>query len=314
MAKRNRARWMALKIESVKGTAEALVAADAKIRAFDPDIVPDIEMEQRPASNMSGGQLKALPAGLKCTVSFSVEVKGSGSGTTLPLWASTALRASGFALAGSGFDAGLMAMKRSIADQATVTVGLWVDGLLKVASGVMFNVVFESDGPGKRVMAKFEGKGIWNAPTDASPPTGITYESAAPLQMKGATVTLATVASSLSKFTLDMGNDVQIRPGADTASGYSYAYIADMMPKLTIDPEIQTVASDDVYGDWLAGTEQALVIELGSATGNNIQFDAPAVQYINPRPGNREGLAIHDLECQLNNHGSVDDELTINFK
>ena len=78
-----------------------------------------------------------------------------------------------------------------------------------------------------------------------------------------------------------------------------------------MNPESKLVATDDVFGDWLSGEEQALSIVV-SDSDDTITISAPKLQYNNAQEGDREGIEIDDITFQCN-PSSGDDELTIAF-
>ncbi len=90
-----RKRQLAVKIEAVEGTAEALTAEEAKLLVYNPKVTHDIEMFTRdPVRSTFSGMGKIAgkrPAGL----SFKLELRGSGTKTTDPAWI-TLLKGCGF--------------------------------------------------------------------------------------------------------------------------------------------------------------------------------------------------------------------------
>ena len=78
-----------------------------------------------------------------------------------------------------------------------------------------------------------------------------------------------------------------------------------------MNPESRLVATYDVFGKWLAGTEEALSIVLDDGT-DVITFSAPKLQRTNVQEGDRSGLQIDDVSFACN-PSSGDDEFTIAF-
>lgn len=313
MAKTYRKKFVAAKIETTKGTAESLVAANYKILAFDPVLDQDINFADRRPAGIAMGRLESIPEEYKGTAKLRVELKGSGS-SSLPVFASTLLLACGFK--STAITGGVrLDLVSSVADQKCATIGLVEDGMLKVLSGAMgdFEIVGEA---GKVAYIDFNMRGIWNLPVDASQPTGITQESTLPLRTADMSLTLGGAAfGKLSRWSFRAGNDVQLRWDMEQVSAIAHAYVADRSPMFAMDPEAVSVADDDLFGDSLAGVTSALAMQLpkdaSAVAGNQILIDAPKVQRTNPKTSNRNGLQSHDIEAIV---VGGDEAYTISFK
>ena len=107
-----------------------------------------------------------------------------------------------------------------------------------------------------------------------------------------------------------MNNDVQLRKDINAASGFAHAVIVDFDPVLSFDLEAELVANNDIYGAWLAGTEAAVSLVLGTGAGKQITFTIPKLQYREIPEGDRDGLQIYDAVGQCN-HSSGDDAVAI---
>jgi hypothetical protein len=77
---------VAAAIESVEGTAETLVAADATVLPYDPGYAREITKHVRQPARSSLGQLKKLAGRQVASLNVAAEIKGSGSKTTPPAW------------------------------------------------------------------------------------------------------------------------------------------------------------------------------------------------------------------------------------
>lgn len=86
---------IAAKIEANEGTAETLVAADAKILAYSPKISFDPGMFERDPVRDSFSQIGKVVGKRPGSASFKLELRGSGAATTAPEWAKF-LQACGF--------------------------------------------------------------------------------------------------------------------------------------------------------------------------------------------------------------------------
>lgn len=78
-----RRRQIAVKIEGTEGTAETLAAADV-IQVREPTYKPNVPFYQRNIARATLTPLQALPGIKTGTLSFGVELKGSGAASTAP--------------------------------------------------------------------------------------------------------------------------------------------------------------------------------------------------------------------------------------
>lgn len=81
-----RLQQIGLKLEGTEGTAETPAAADADLLVYDVDFQPEIERNERTPSRRYLDPLPSVPGKQTGRVSFSVELKGSGSVATAPSW------------------------------------------------------------------------------------------------------------------------------------------------------------------------------------------------------------------------------------
>jgi hypothetical protein len=159
-------------------------------------------------------------------------------------------------------------------------------------------------------MLDFTFRGKWQAPIDeAMPAFSFSTEPAIKMDAAASTFTLGGSSVLVSKFELDMGIDVQPRPDIAAAAGIAYFHAADRDVTLAIDPEADTVAGEDFYGEWLAGTEKAVSLAI-VGVDDTFTFAIPALQYRQLPDTEREGILAHDITGQCN-ASSGDDEVTL---
>lgn len=311
-----RRKWTGAKIETNAGVPETITAAECKILSFDATIEPDVEFEDRRPDGIAMGQIGSTPGMRLGRARVRVEFKGSGTSGTLPLWASTLLTACGMKV-GIDASAGIMSLVSSLSDQKTVTYVLWEDGRRKRLYGAMGNATISGEA-GKAVYIEFELRGIYDEVIDASAPTGITHETTQPIRLASAAMTFDEFNPRISQFSLNFGNDVQIRAhiypdGASRDSGASHAYIADRSPRLTCDPESPLVAAYDLHG--MAEDQDDtddLAMVLGTVAGNILTILAPKIAFRTPTTGNRNGLNTDQVEITFPT-ATGDSEFTIDF-
>lgn len=90
-----RKRQLAAKFEAAEGTAETLVAADAKLLVYEPKVSFDVAMFERNPARRSFSNLGKTPGKRTGGISYKLELRGSGAATTVPEWGKL-LQACGF--------------------------------------------------------------------------------------------------------------------------------------------------------------------------------------------------------------------------
>ena len=307
-----RVRVLAVKHETTIGTPIATTATDAAFNAYDVEIQAANEFLPRPAQ----ASMSMLPGviGLRSgTVTFKTELFGNGAAGS-PGWADTLLPACGFIEATDTFSP-LSAPPSTTPGTGvnhTVTIAVYENGVRKSISGAMgsFKLNFES---GKIATIEWSFTGKWEAPTDAAI-LAPTYPTISPLRFAAATLTIGGAAPGcVQSLSVDVANTVTLRECATKASGYESALITDRSIKGTWNPESRLVATEDVFGLWIAGTEEAFSLSLTDGT-DTITIAAPKAQRVNVQEGDRNGIQTDEIEWQANKSADAgDDELTIDF-
>lgn len=310
MALLTRKALIGVKFEATAGTAETLAAADADIHLSDPgNLTPDFtEHEVRPYGGTLSRNVSVI--GLQSgTATFTAYGKGSGTADTAPAWGKAVIPCGMTETVNSGTS--VVYAFNSTSDVAApngpVTVGKWIDGKLRRITGARGNVVISADIAAPLMLAfTFQGAHVAESSSALPSPT---IDSTNPPVFKSGTFTVGGTGFEVSSFSLDLGNEIVLRPDPSTSTGYSYAIRADRNPRITFNTEEET--SDGIQAAWAASTTAALQIVCGSAAGNTITIDAPALQYVGVAPGDRDGIAIHDLTGLCVRSAADDDELTI---
>jgi len=309
-------RVLAAKIEAVPGVAEALGAADGTFNVFDATISPTIDTVTRDGQGASFSKLPSSPGARSGVVTFKVELTGSGSiGAPVPSWASTFLPACGMYDDSDTFRFDSRPPEADGSNTETLTIGLYEDGVFKSIRGAQgtFVTTFAS---GERVMIEFTFTGAWDEPEDVAL-LAPDYPSVLPPRFANSDLNIGgDFLAKLSELTIDIGNDVQLRPDSRDITGYCGAVIVDREVGGTMDPEATTVEDHDTYGDWIRRTIVALSLHVGSgsADGNNIAFTSATFQIVGADESDRNGIQTDDTEFKLLRSADAgDDELIITF-
>lgn len=180
---------------------------------------------------------------------FLTIAKGAG---TLGSGLDELFKAAGFVLASTTYS------PHSVqADQKTLSIDVWEDGVKKGLAGAQGKMTVEVE-TGKRVMLKFEFSGIWVAPVAEALPA-FSPGTTAVQRAQGGTFTIGAAAKKISKLTIDVGQQVVPSMDVNAAGGIAHYVITDYDPTASFDLEAEAVGTYDINGIWLAGTEAAIV-------------------------------------------------------
>lgn len=300
-------RVLAAKVETTPGTAESLTASEAAFNIYNAEMQANIEtIERMSQASFSQQSSIAGPRGGTCT--FTTYLEGDGAGG-VPAWASTFLPACGYVVSTGTFSPTTEAPGSNV---KTITIGLYEDGLKKTLAGCAGNCVITFPA-GRLIQFDWTFTGVWQAPADVAI-LAPTYPTVRPLRWASSTYTLGAASiGTTGQVTIDLGNEVVLRPTGTTASGYAHALITGRKTTGTMDPESRLVATESVWSEWLSGTEQALSLAVDDGT-DEITFAAPKLQRNNIQEGDREGVQVDQMTFQCNKSAAAgDDEFTIDF-
>lgn len=280
---------LAAKLETTNGTPISITGSDADHIVYDFDWSPDDASIARPMP-AAMGQDTSIVGAQTGTVKFRIQLAGKGSVSAVPAWADRFLPPCGYTKSGSTFS-------RSGSAQ-TVTIAWFEDGLKNILYGAMGT--FKISGTnGQPVDINFEFKGIYSGETDVAILSPTFPSVLAPIWV-GSTVSWGGFTPVLSKFELDAGNQLELRPDAAATWGYRCCWLPNHDPKLTIDPEASTVAARDWVSIYRAMTEESASISVGSASNNTITLSTSRAQTQQPKRLVRNGLIAKSITAQLN--------------
>ena len=284
-----RKRVIKVLLETTKGEK---IAATSAVLVFDLDIHPTSPFEERKGSGLYRGHtVKGVLGERSGVCSFRTELRANGSGG-MDAGLAVLLQACGLKKTSETYQ-----VHSTHADDETISIDIWEDGVKKGLAGVSGNVTFEGE-VGKRLFCNFEFSGVWQVPTDEGMPA-YSPGSASPMLLQGGTFTLAGESIKIGKFSLDMGTNPVPRMDVDAVGGIAYFMITDYDSVISIDPEADKIAGYDYHGVWLAGTEAAVSLVLNDGT-DQVTFTLPKVQYREITPGDRGGIQIYDITGQCN--------------
>ena len=166
---------------------------------------------------------------------------------------------------------------------------------------------------GEPAFLEFEFSGVYQGTVDTtlfSP----SYESTVPPAfLSVGPVVLGYTSPILASANLDMANEVAARQDAAQARGIRSFLITQRAPMLTVDPEMELVATHDFFGSLATGTTGRCYFELGASAGNRIRVGFQRTEYRGLSHSDREGIATLEAELACISAGVTtgDDEVQI---
>lgn len=298
-------RHITVETETTAGTAETPAAANGVYNVYNPLIQQDIQVDKRQGQTKFG-RLPAIPGLRTGTATFTTNMVG---GATIPdLW-EVLMPACGWVKTSTTFSP--VTNSPGSGGVKTVTIGCYQDGMLKMIRGAMGNAVFNMQA-GRAVTIDWTFRGAWVAPTDTALLTP-DFPTDSPLRFANSAIQLnGNYNPRISRLTLNLGNTVEPIEDAyeTTGAGVKYCMVTDRLPNGSMDPESTLVATKDWYGEFIAFTNQALTLSLGSV-GNRVAISAPKIQFTNLQEGNRTGMITEGVTFDCNKSADAgDDELT----
>lgn len=185
----------------------------------------------------------------------------------------------------------------------SATVAMYHDGLKKLVYGARGNLTFRAGNakPGELVV---ELTGVDGGVSDVSLLTGITYEETLPPVIKGATAAFGDYSPVLASVETNSGNVVALRESMAAAKGAVSARITARRPSARFDPELDSVANFDAYGNLKNGATFYAELAWGSVAGNRFKVIWPELQITDVTEGDRSGVSV--AQCTAKVSGGFD--------
>ena len=259
-----------------------------------PNIKPTISTDQK------------IFAGTMKKISFTAEIKGSGTPGTVPE-IGQALRCCAVSETISGVD--VVYQPASNAHE-TCTIYYHQEEKLFKLTGAMGNATINASGDNFGTV-QFEFTGHDAGEVDQNIPQ-ITYANTVPKPFIDIAFNIGGYNAIISSISLNFGNEIVVDSDCSQASGFGDVRISKRDPNGTIDPLATTKAINDVNGDLKAGSLLPLTTGVvGNTAGNQWQLDGN-VAYREVAQGEREGSRTNDITIGFH-EVATDDEWTLTF-
>ena len=274
-----------------------------------------LRMNERPAVRASLGQLQQVFGGTLRTITFDVEMKGSGidpSSTATPPEFAPLLRACAMTETITASTSVGYQPESDPALHESITIHYFQDGLRYILTGCRGNVSFNWE-TGALPKMSFTFTGHIATPTDVVLPDP-TVLAVVPVAVIAAAFTIDGFAAIVNAVTLDMSNTLAMPPDMAATDGFGEVQVTARDPNGSYDPEAELVAVDNPFADLIGDLALALSIgPIGTVAGNIIDIDMPAVSYRDQSPGDRDGIRTYEIPFGAAEATPPDDELVILF-
>ena len=296
------------KAESTYNTDAVPVVGTNAILVENLAISYEARRAERSPVRPSLAKLKSLYAGALVSLSFDVEIKGSGAAGTAPELGVLLL---GCGCAETIVPATSVTYKPASSSHSSLTFYVFEDGLRYIITGARGAPTgsLQTAQVGK---LSFTFVGHFSGPTDVAVPTP-TYNSAVPPVVINAPFTIDSYAAVISKIDFDLGNEVAKPDNIAATDGYGQITITGRAVTGSIDPEATLVATYDWVTKWKSSAGYALTSGLiGSVAGNRYTLTMPAVVYTELGAGDREGILTREIGFSAT-ESTGDDEFSLVF-
>jgi hypothetical protein len=310
MALLARKRVVTAKIETTYGTDATPLGAQA-ILVRNLNMTPqDQDLANRDLVRPYLGNSQQLPAAIRATIDFEVEIAGAGAAGTAPGYGAL-LRACGLAETVSAGVSVTYAPISAAFESASIYFN--VDGVLHKMLGSRGTVSFALSVKNIPVY-KFKFTGLYSAVTDTAAVTPVYTAFQLPLVVNNVNTTPFTLhgySAVMSELSIDMAAEIVHR----TLVGGSEAVLfTDRKPAGSITVEAGTIAAKDWFALAKAATTGALDITHGITAGNKVQITAPNVQLTKPNYSEMDGIQMLQMGMNLIPGSSGNDEFSVVVK
>jgi hypothetical protein len=304
-----RKRLILVKKESTYGTDSSPAGTDALL-VRNLDITPiEADLVSRDLIRPYLGNSPQLLANSRVSITFQVELAGSGTAGTAPRFGSI-LQACGFSETIVASTSVTYAPVSASFSSATIYFNN--DGVLHKATGCRGTFTLNA-AVGEIPTIDFTMVGVYNAPTDTAAPA-VTYSNqASPLVFKQGNTSgfqFFTYAGCLQSVTFDVANSTVYR---ELVGCTKEVLITDRKPAGTVMIEAPTLATKDYFNIAQTETTGNLTFLHGTTAGNRVTFTAAQCDISNPSYGDQDGVQMLNIPYLAVPTTAGNDEVSLAF-
>jgi len=298
------------KTESTYGTDSTPAATDA-VLTKNLKIVPyGGNVVSRDLDRSSAGAQTSINTGPMVSLTFDVEIAGSGTAGTAPAWAEILMACAFEETIVAVTSAAYTLVSPDLSD--SLTIKYYIGGQEHKVLGARGSVSF-SLARGAIPTMSFNFIGLYATPTAVSNPTPVTSDYISPVAVTNTntpTFTVLGTAVKAESMSVDLANNVVHRD----VIGDESVFITDRNANGSMIIEAPAIGTKDWFSDVEshAGiTTGAVQLVHGTTAGNIATFDGPAVQLsLNGEIGESEGIVVYDMSTSWT-PSSGNDEFSI---
>jgi hypothetical protein len=304
-----RKRLILAKAETTYGTdstpagADALLVRNLEITPIEADVV------SRDLIRPYLGNSPQLLANTRVSITFQVELAGSGTAGTAPRY-DAVLKACGMSSTVVASTSVTYAPVSSNFSSATIYFNN--DGVLHKATGCRGSFSLNC-AVGEIPTIDFTMMGIYNAPTDTAAPT-VTYSSQAqPLVFKQGNTSafqLFSYSGCLQSVSFDIANETIYR---ELVGCNKEVLITNRAPAGTVMIEATTIATKDFFALATGETTGNLTFLHGTTAGNRVTFSAGQIDITQPSYADQDGVQMLNVPYVAVPTGAGNDEVSLAF-
>jgi hypothetical protein len=256
---------------------------------------PEIEILGRKLerSNVKSyfGTLAPINVGEGIKITFTAELKGSGTAGTAPeigpLLEACGMTHTNIPGTSDSYDPN----SDLESAQESVTIYFYQHNICHKVTGCRgtFSLEGKAAEYGK---IRFEFTGIYVGPVDENIPAP-TFNPTLPPKLLSASFSIGGYAAIIENFKVDLGNEIAKRPSANAATGILSYFIKERAVTGEIDPEAVVLSTWNPWSLWENSASGALTITFGSAAGNRCVVSGPKVVLDSIKYAERESLLAY---------------------
>jgi len=304
-----RKRLIQVKKESTYGTdsspagSDVLLVRNLEITPIESDVV------SRDLIRPYLGNSPQLLANSRVSITFQVELAGSGTAGTAPRY--------GALLQACGLSETIVASTSVTyapvsSSFSSTTIYFNNDGIRHIATGCRGTFTLSGE-VGQIPTIDFTMVGIYNAPTDTAQPSVTYSQQASPLIFKDGNTSafqFFSYAGCLQSVSFEMANETVYR---ELVGCTKQVLITNRAPSGTVVIEAPALATKDYFSISQTETTGNLTFLHGTTAGNRVTFTAGQCDITNPSYADQDGVQMLSIPYVATPTTAGNDELTLAF-